>query len=997
MRVLVDDSPLVLGGLRQRSVLALLLLAKGAVLSNDSLADALWADEPPPTASKTVQVYVSRLRALLAAYADRIAFDSSGYRLTLGDGDLDADRFEGLLARARALAEQGDHPFAVSVLDEALGLWRGAALADFAYESFAETEAGRLEELRLEAIELRFASLVESGAADAVLASLRQAVTDHPYREGLWRSLAIGLYRAGRQADALEALRSLRKMLDSELGIDPSPDIQALEVSILNQDAALDRRRRQPLSGRTIQPSLTRLIGREREVAEVSALLTDHRLTTITGVGGTGKTRLAEAVGLALEANHPDGVYFVDLAPIRDASLVPSAVASVLGIDAGGAPSLEAALQDALVDRRALIVLDNFEQVREAGDWAGRLLGATRHLRILVTSRAAVRIRGERRYVLEPLQLVEGPATPDAVSRSAAVQLLLDRAAGSGARLEVTPANASTLAELCRRLDGLPLAIELAAARARVLPLEEILARLDQHVSFLSAGPRDLPDRQRTLRATLEWSHDLLNEREARLLRQLAVFVGGFTTAAAEAVCGDADEAVVDDLAGLVDHHLVRRFEADGTSRFGMLETIRDYAVELLDAGDDPDEQRRRHAAFFTDLAEGAEQTLKGAGQRDALATLSAERGNLRAALRWTLGATEAETGLRLASALRSWWELHGQSAEGRQWLDALLELPGPGPGDLRARALSHSGALAFRQGDHADARDRHAKALEIRRRLGDALGVAKTLNNLAIVADERGDYAEASDLMAESVVAWRQSGDRWGLAIALGNTGGMFASQLRFDEASMFLLESIELSRANGDAIALAMGLTELGIVLVFQDRLDEAEGRLGEALGLVKDLDAPHDTACALQGDAEVAMARRDLDTAQARLGEALALALQAEEHVEVARCLERVGRLLALRGDGAAAARVWACASRVRRERGAPMYPLDRSCYEPAVARARGELGDDAFDRAWSAGLLADPEMVGAALGWSPSNRHDTAVQTDVAATPRALRPADPARGR
>ncbi len=674
LQVEVDGAARPLASPRQRAILGILLLNANRVVHADALNEAVWGDEAAGAGSGTLQVHLSRLRSRLGlSPADGpLVTQDPGYLLRATAGSLDLLAFEEDVAEARRLAAAGDHDGAAGRYRSALGRWRGRALADIEGIELVDRAAEQLELARAEASVGWIESELHAGRHAAMLPDLRQLVAEHPYDERLRGLHMTALYRAGRQADALAAYRELRRVLDEDLGLEPGPELAALELRILRHDPELvaplpasplpaggppvtepAARARERLLH--VPVMTTSLIGREAEVAEVAALLAGHRLVTLTGPGGTGKTRLAIEVARRLDGAL-GATCFVDLSGTRDAELVPDTVLAALELGSeSGRPAVEQ-LTEVLSGRPTLLVLDNMEQVLGSATTIARLLAAAADLRILATSRSQLQIRGERGYLLAPL-LVASPDRPAAeIAESAAVRLFVERARDAGATLEVTESSAPRLAAICARLDGLPLAIELAAVRARLLGSDELLERLGGRLALLTGGQRDLPDRQQTLRATIDWSHALLSPPQATRFRRLAVFAGGFTVDAADAVCADDPGGSLDDLEALVVHSLVRRTPGeDGPARFAMLETIREYALEQLQDSGEAEAIARRHAEYLVRFAGPARQGLRG---RDALAwtrKLNAERDNIHAALAWTLAAREGEMGLRLASALREW------------------------------------------------------------------------------------------------------------------------------------------------------------------------------------------------------------------------------------------------------------------------------------------------------------------------------------------------------
>jgi tetratricopeptide (TPR) repeat protein len=557
----------------------------------------------------------------------------------------------------------------------------------------------------------------------------------------------------------------------------------------------------------------------------------------------------------------------------------------------------------------------------------------------------------------------------------------VDRARDAGATIEVTKTTAPRLAAMCARLDGLPLAIELAAVRARLLGTDELLERLGRRLTLLIGGQRDLPDRQQTLRATLDWSHELLDPGQAVLFRRLAVFAGGFTLEAAGAVCAEEAGDALDDLEALVVHSLVRRVGGeDGPARFAMLETIREYALERLGHSGEAETIGRRHAGFFVRFAEPARQGLRG---RDAIAwtrRLNAERDNLHAALAWTLAAGEAETGLRLAAALREWWEVTGRLEDGRLWLDRLLATDDARADEVEAAALNATGGLAFHQADLDRAEAAFAAALEIRRRLGDTAGIAGCLGNLSSVASTRGDIARAIALETESLATWREVGDPWGIAVALGNLGQDMAEQLLdFARSAELLEEAVALFRQVGDTRGLAWVLTSAGTVDMYRGD-DASAAKLDEALALARRLGAPNETAIALRSLGQLALRQGDHAVARGRLLEAMALFLDSDELGDVAADLELLGEVLRAEGSIAEAALTWGAAAALRDRVGAPSNARDRAWFATALEEAAAALGGDAFEAAFRAGQAVDARAIAAMIaGAAPAPRSSPAPES------------------
>ena len=663
-----EGRALVLGGPRRRALLARLLLDAGSFVSADRLIDDLWAGQAAESALHSLHVYVSELRrALGPAAASILEREGRGYRLALGADQLDAARFERLLGEARRAGGEHAHNRARMLATEALELWHGEPYADVTYEGWAAGEIARLHELRLAADELRVEAELELGGHVKAIADLEPLIRAHPLQERLRYLMVLALYRAGRQADALEAYQDCRRALVDGLGIDPSAELQALERAVLQQAPELAANA--PVSLNTerraaLPAAATALVGRERELAELTALLSsdDARVVTLTGTGGTGKTRLALAAAEGLAASFESGVYFVSLVEADEPSLVLPAIASALGLEEAGTRPLAQLLATALAERELLLVLDNFEHVLPAARHVADLLAEAPRLRVLVTSRASLRLRGEHEYPVSPLALPPVGAAASELAGYPSVELFASRAREINPSIRLDEAATGAVAEICRRLDGLPLALELAAARVRLLPPEAMLGRLERRLDLLPARAHDAPARQRTLRDAIGWSYELLGEPERAVFRQLGVFAGGCTLEAAEQVVSQAGErSTLELLEVLLDNSLVALVAGD-EGRIMMLEVIREFALETLDAAGEGPDARRSHADYYVTLAERLEPRLHGATGGEASLALERERGNLRAALRFALEADDRVLGQRLAGALELFSEARDDS-----------------------------------------------------------------------------------------------------------------------------------------------------------------------------------------------------------------------------------------------------------------------------------------------------------------------------------------------
>jgi predicted ATPase/DNA-binding SARP family transcriptional activator len=903
LEVRLDGPPFAAKGRKPRALLALLLLHRNETVPADRLIDDLWGESPPATAANTLQVYVSQLRKLVE---DRLVREGAGYRLRVEPGELDAERFERMAGEGASALASRSYAKASEQLLEALGIWRGPALVDVQYEPFARAEITRLEELRLVAIEDRLEAELGLGRDHEVVPELEALVSDYPVRERLRGLLMLALYRGGRQADALDTYREARRVLVDELGLEPGPELRELEQAILRQDESLARRTK-PESN--VPAPISSLVGRGRELEEIcSALGSENvRLLTLTGPGGAGKTRLALEAVNALADELPDGAFFVPLDTIRDPALLLPAIAQAVGVRESGDRPLLAGLRERLAGQHVLVLLDNFEQLAGEARLLADVLKAVPGLTLLVTSRAALRLSGEQEYPVQPL------------GRSDAVALFVERSRGADPAFRLTDENSAAIEEICARLDDLPLALELAAARTKILPPEAMLQRLDQRLDLLSHGPRDLPERHRALRDTIAWSYELLEPEEQQVFARLAAFAGGCTLESAETVC----DAALDSLSVLVDDSLLER----AGERLRMLETIREYAAERLELEGDAETVRRRHAEHFLELVE-SDVLPNMAGW---VARLDDERDNLRAALSWCLEAEEAELALRLAAALWEYWWVRGHLAEGSWRLAEALEQGAAQPPQLRASALHAAARLATRQGDYERAAELSEQSLALWEELGDAAGTAQSLLSLGTVAAEQGERERAIELSERAAKLYRESGDRRGHALAVSNLGGIALDQ--------------------GESVR-AAALSEQAYVLF--EALDDSEGM-----------------AFALVNQGFAALSEHDHKRALGLLREALRRLAELEFRDVIGYCFEGLAAVLAFTGEAGPAARLLGAAEALRESVGVDLAPTERETHETTAAAVREALGEKRFSAAWRLGRdLPLDEAITYALAKEPT---------------------------
>jgi predicted ATPase len=748
----------------------------------------------------------------------------------------------------------------------------------------------------------------------------------------------------------------------------------------------------------------TPFIGREMQLAVVRQELVRSengtRLLTLTGPGGTGKTRLGLEVAAGLLDDFQDGVFVVSLTPVRDPALVMPTIAQVLGVREVEGQPLARSVKDYLRDKQTLLVLDNFEQVTEAAPVVSDLLAAAPRLKVLATSRALLRLQGERVHPVPPLALPDSSALPplDQLAQVEAVQLFVQRAQAMKADFAITDENKSAVVEICERLDGLPLAIELAAARVRLLPPQKMVAQLDDRLRLLTDGARDLPARHQTLRGAIDWSYDLLSTDEQALFRRLAVFCCTCTLEAAEAVCNYSSDPSVDaegsldvlnGLQSLVDQSLVRLSDVGGEPRFGMLETIREYALGRLTDSGEADETRRRHARYFVSLLEEVEPKLDGAEQITWLDRLEAEHDNLRTALGWTLGreGEDAELGLRLAVAMRRFWDIRGYWTEEQRWLGKAIEKRGDASESVRAKALWAAGVRT----ENADqARRLLQESLALYRQLEDKQGIARALSELGARAD---DFGEAAALLEQSLTLFQELDDELGMSLALASLGGKAWIQGDYERATTLIERSLTLAREMGNKSIVAERLRALGNIALDQMNYGRAATFYDESLALARELDDKEGIAGLLNSLGEMARLQGDYERAAELYGEGLVLRRELGTRFGTAMMLHNLGYVALHRGDGQQAialfegsmalyqelkrpkgiaecvaglagaagvmgrperaARLFGAAEALLKTTGAQMVGVDRAERDRYVAIVRAQLDEAAFAAAWAEG--------------------------------------------
>lgn len=945
-----DGAPVDVGSPRHREVLAALVVDVGRVVSTDSLLERVWGDVGRGASTSNLHAVISRLRGRLSGAGIDVAIATAppGYRFDPPEA-VDATRFQDLLARGRRAADAGDLAGAHDLLDAALRLWRGPAYADVRLP-FAEVEAARLDGQRLAACELMVDVELGLGRLAPALERLPALVTEQPLREAFRRQQMLALYRSGRQAEALEVYTALRTLLAEELGIDPGPELQELHQRVLAQDEELGAT---PAVADAVAPTAyaagspaaplwhsevvvpaDELVGRDHDVAHLRDVLTasSQRLVTVTGVGGVGKTRLGHAVAEASRDAFPDGVALVSLAPIADPDLVLPTVGRAFGLSAAeGLDPLDAVAQY-LRSRRVLVVLDNFEHLVDAAPTLARLVAVCPRLSVLVTSRTTLRVRGELHYQLSPLDLPGGDDdAPASVAGTASVALFVDRARAVQPDFAVGVDNAAAIAGICRRLAGIPLAIELAAARTHLMSPAAIWERLDRVME--GSGARDLPVRQRTMRSAIDWSYQLLASEQQELFRRLAVFHGGFTLDAAEAVLRDAPEtlALLEDL---VAHSLVLR-DADhpGTVRFRLLEPVAQFAAEVLAAdADEERDARDAHLAHFLRLAEELEPSYRGDGTRDALATTEREHANLVAAIEWALASGQGDLAGRAAWALWLFWWLRGRLLDGRRLLQGVLAQDVSDP--VRVRAHAALGAMTFAQGD---------------------MSLARTWCTGARLARGFGDLeGEAHNLAGEGLIALAEN---------------------HLDEADLRFVETVRLTEEAGLAGEWLWTLAHIwqATVRLLLGFPEHAVPLLEEALAAARGRNDPLAIYIALFTSVQVAVTVGDLATARDQLHEGIALSVDTGDMANLAYFLDALAVVEGQQGRSDRVAALHGAAIRLRETVGSNVYGYyrpDEQLLDDALRAAREDLGTS-YDEALAHGRALDVDgIVAFATGPTPT---------------------------
>jgi predicted ATPase/DNA-binding SARP family transcriptional activator len=956
LEVRTGGCAIALGGEKRRALLAMLLLHANEPVSAERLAVVLWGEDAAVDAVKTVRVHVSRIRAALGN-RDALVTTPGGYRLRVGTDELDADRFEKLLQRARRALADGAPAQAAELLRAALALWRGGVLADLRYEVFAQGEIARLEELRWDAIEARNDADLELGRADVVLAELELRADEAPLRERLVEQRMRALYAVGRHVEALSVYREAQRRLDAELGLQPGPALRELERAVLGHHASL--RPRVP-EGLPAPPTAT--VGRERDLGVVVRVVADRKLVTLTGPGGVGKTRLAVEAARALAHGFPGGVRVAYLARVATAVEVPGALVRAVSVAVLPGEREEDALVRRLGGAETLLVVDNIEHVLDAAPLLGELVAACPGLHVLATSREPLRLRGEQCLPVAPLEV------------SDAIALFVDRARERRPEFGLSDGNAPAVAELCRRLDGLPLAIELAAGRVGLLEPEQLVARLADALPLLEAGPRDAPARQRTIRATLEWSYALLDHDEQQAFRGLAAFVGGADIDAAQVVTG-APVAVLDALVAKSLAEVRRR-------RVRQLEVVRQFAAAELVRVPDADIVSRRHAEHYLALAERLGPQVRVTGRGAGVEEVECELGNLRAALEHWIARGDGERALRLAAAMEPFWTATYHYNDGIEWIDSALAFESGASERARGRARLARSILLRAVRTHESVEDADV-ALALSSGAGDLEGRCMALDMVAAHAAYFSDHVRARALADEERALAERLGDPYLVAIAVmrqsWSAGGFRAARSFADEA-LPLLRGCDHLR----------GIVEMSAGMVGgalnEGDYEAADVAAEEGLRAAEELGEPFALGLAVGNAGLTALFLERMDVAQRLLDEEIEISRRERLEwwsPEPAICLACVA---AHAGDGERAATFIGFGEAI------PALPVnegDQRVRDTLVARfiapARAALGEDGWRRAAATGAAMTPDELYEFALDRPATVTDSTIATQTRSSP------------
>jgi predicted ATPase/DNA-binding SARP family transcriptional activator len=970
-------------------LLAYLAFYPKRIHAREELVGLLWSDTDAEAGRTSLRTALSSLRRQLEPLETHagafLVADRANVQINPDSVTTDVAEFEAALKSAGQAADPSEK---ISYLEQAVELYGGEFLPGF-YENWVIAERERLAQCFLDALTRLAIVLEETGEIRRAIEYARGAVNADALREEVHCKLMRLYVKGGQISAAKRQYQELERILREELNVAPSPETRSLaeRLQIIERtDARGNRETSSPAktSVNSSMPSirlaarlpifLTTFVDRKAELEQIKRILSagQTRILTLTGMGGSGKTRLAVEAARNLLDKFDNSIYFVSFADLRDARLVSDTLLKALNLSrlAKSDPLAQAAAK--LSEKPSLLILDNFEHLLAEGSLVVReFLERAPSLVCLITSRQPLDISGERELPVLPLPIPVATETPENLLEFASVRLFVDRAQAVRPDFQVTEANTEAMAQLCRQLEGIPLAIELAAAQAKVLTPSQMLGQLERRFDFLVSRRRDAVERHRTLRAAIDWSYQQLSPELQRFFAGLSVFRGGWEAVAAETFC--EKPCAPDFLAKLQESSLVTVEERAGAMRFRMLETVREYAAGQLDAAERASFSRR-HADFFLQLAEALEPELVKTEQSDWLKQLEIEHDNIRAALGWyKIDKNCTENGLRLAGSLLRYWTGNGHPNEGREYLEYFLAREDEDVSkSVRAKAFHAAGLLSVEQGDYAAATVHFTESLALRRELGDKSGVATLLTHFGMTVLRQGDYPAARNLIEESLNVFRQIGDKPGIAVALGGLGRAAQETGDYAAARAFYEESLAIKQESGDKIGIATSLANLGETARYQGDYLQATMLFEESLTLCRNQDDKRLLPGLLHSLGEIAREQDDDERATAFYVESLRICREKGEKRNLTYCFEGLAAVVATRKQPARAARLFGAAAKLRETMNFPLPPVLQSDYESTIADVRSALDDETFAAEWRAGRTIPLEqMISYSLEASETN--------------------------